>query len=183
MQTLVGCEYNELNKFTPVLNLNSLQGAIWMSIPKVLSKQRLYEIHDISKQVSREVNFFGKIEQDYDHPWLRIPIEILNVRSGKHTYKFIFLDPVSGEFTNLFMSYISQDDNPETPYVYMEGRGNAVPEANKWKDGKYSEDFYNELRKNVEENYGYDPLMYSGYSKESICAMCTTHDCSSCPYK
>lgn len=182
MQTLFGCEYNELNKYTPVLNLNSLQGTIWMSIPKKLCKFQLYEVHDISKQVSKEVDFYNKIERDSDHPWMRIPLDILNLRSGKHVYKFIFYDPRSNEFYNLFMSYISQDDNPETPYVYMKGRGNPNPDTNTWKDGKYSEDFFNDLRKDVEDTYGYDPLMYSGYSKSDYCSMCTTYDCDNCQY-
>lgn len=183
MKTLVGCNYDELNKFTPVLNLNSLSGSIWMSIPKRVNTFTLYEIYDISKQKSREVDFYGKIHQDFDHPWLRIPLQILDMRSGKHTYKFVFYDTKSSEFYNIFMSYICQDDNPETPYVYMDGRGNPNPDANIWKDGQYSEDFYNQLRKNIEDTYGYDPLMYSNYSSTDYCAICTTYNCSDCSHR
>lgn len=183
MKLLVGCDYDELNKFTPVLNLNSLSGFIWMSIPKYVNTFTLYEIHDISNQISKEVNFYGKIHQDYDHPWLQIPLQILNMRSGKHTYKFIFYDEICKEFHNVFMSYISQDDNPETPYVYMEGRGNPNPDVNTWKDGQYSQDFYDKLRKDIEDTYGYDPLMYSGYTQKDYCAMCTTYNCSECSHK
>jgi hypothetical protein len=154
-----------------------------MSIPKRLNRCRLYEIYDLSKPASREVNFYGKITQDEDHPWLRIPLEILDMRSGKHTYKFSFLDERSNEFINTFVSYISQDDNPETPYVYMKGRGNTHHDANAWKDGSYSDDYFKNLQKAIIENYGYDPFSYNDYSQSDYCSRCATYDCDNCPYK
>ena len=179
---IVACDYRELNKYTQVFNLASLQGSIWLSIPKYISLMRLFEIHDLSNKQSREVNFYGKIEQDFDHPWLQIPLEILDLKSGKHTYKLVFLNEKENEFRSIFFSYISQDDNPETPYIYMEGRGNSSHEANQWKDGSYSDEYFDYMRKEIENKYGYDPFSYSGYDKSDYCARCTSYNCSTCPY-
>ena len=142
----------------------------------------MYEIYDLSGSVSKEVNFYGKISQDLEHPWIRIPLEILDMKAGKHTYKLCFLNTCNNEAINTFISYISQDDNPETPYVYMTGRGNPVHDANTWKDGKYSEDYFKDFRQTIIENYGYDPFAYNGYTQENYCSICTTYDCNNCPY-
>lgn len=157
---LASCAYNELNRHTPVLNLNSMDSCILVSIPKKLCKYTLYQIMDLSDKSPKEVNFYGKIQQDPDHPWLTIPLEILNVRSGKHTYKIVFYDSFHSSFESVFISYISQDDNPETPYIYMSGRGNADSNDNAWKDGKYSDEFYDEMCKEYEATYGYDPRKF-----------------------
>lgn len=157
---LTGCSYNQLNKYTPVLNLNSLDSCLLVSIPKKFCRYSLYQIMDLSSKSPREVNFFGKIQQDPDHPWLTIPLEILDVKSGKHTYKIVFYDSCTSSFESIFISYISQDDNPETPYIYMDNRGNINPADNSWKDGKYSDEFYEEMCKEYEATYGYDPRKF-----------------------
>lgn len=180
---LIGCDYKNLNKNTPVFNLSSLQSFIWMSIPKYLNRCKLYEIYDLSHQAQKEVDFYGKIHQDFNHPWIQIPTEILDLKSGKHIYKFCFLDERMNQFHNIFVSYISQDDNPETPYVYMEGRGNKNHDANVWKDGQYSEEFFEKMRETIKQNYGYDPFQYNNYTQLDYCSRCTTYDCQNCPYK
>lgn len=179
---LIACEYKELNANTPVFNLSSLQNYFWVQVPKKLCKYKLYEMYDLSHPIIKEVNFYGKIIQDVDHPWIKIPLEILDMKSGKHTYKLCFLDTQNENSANTFISYISQDDNPETPYVYMQGRGNPLHDANKWKDGMYSDEYLKELQETIIENYGYDPFAYSGYTQSDYCAMCTTYNCDNCPY-
>lgn len=190
---LVGCDYDQLNMHTPVLNLSALGGFLWMQIPVGFCKYQLFEIYDISDKVSREVAFYGKIHQDHDHPWLQIPTEILDLKSGKHTYRFDFLDVISNVYNTIFISYVIQDDNPLTSYVYMENRGNTSEEDNSWKDGQYADDFYENLRESVEETYGYDPLLFAesegAYSDSSnsdsynYCSTCTLPSCENCPYK
>lgn len=181
---LIGCEYNQLKMHTPVLNLSSLGSVLYIQIPQELCKYQLCSIFDLSSKSPREVDFFGKISQDHDHPWIDIPVEILNLRSGKHTYRLDFLDLDTTTYHRIFISYVAQDDNPETPYIYMKNRGNTS-EDNSWKDGKYADDFYNKLRSEVEATYGYDPLLFaeSESSVPAYCSTCNLPSCENCPYK
>lgn len=178
---LTGCSYNQLNMNTPIFNISSLGSYLPMKIPKEFCKYQLCGIYDLSNGSPREVNFFGKISQDFFHPWIDLPCEILDLNSGKHTYRFDFLDVTCDVSCQLFASYVAQDDDPATPYVYMSNRGNTS-EDNSWKDGKYADDFYTDLRKEVEQTYGYDPLLF-GESLSGPCATCTLSSCDNCPYK
>lgn len=177
---LIACEYNKLNANTKVFNLSSLQDYFWVQIPKKLCRYTLYAIYDLSHSMIKEINFYGKIIQDSDHPWIKVPIEILDMKSGKHIYKLCFLNVYTDDTINTFISYISQDDNPETPYVYMKDRGNPSHDDNKWKDGMYSDEYLKELQANIITNYGYDPFMYSSYGFYAECAQCNTYDCNNC---
>lgn len=184
---LVGCEYNQLVSNTPVLNIFALGPTVWVQIPVQYKKYDLFEIHDISGKVSREVDFFGKAKFDHDHPWIGLPIEIFNLRSGKHIYKLVFLDTETNLQHLTFISYVSQDDNPETSYIYMKNRGNNDPEGNTWKDGKYADTFYENLRQEVEQTYGYDPLLFgettSSWGSYNYCSTCVLPTCEQCPYR
>lgn len=180
---LIGCDYNQLNLHTPVLNISSLGNSLHVKIPQAYCKYQLISIYDISGKEPREVNFFGLITQDYNHPWIDIPLSILSLRSGKHIYRLDFYDSITDTVNATFISYVSQDDNPETSYIYMKNRGNADSSANTWKDGSYADEFYEQLREEVEETYGYDPLLFGESEGNYYCSMCALPTCDNCPYK
>lgn len=129
---LKACNYNDLNKHTPVFHLSALEQYMWVKIPKQFDSYSLYSIDDISGLDSKEVDFYDKVFKDDCHPWLKIPVSILDIRSGKHIYKLRFADPNSEEIFDVYISYVCQDDNPETPYIYMSGRGNTTTNTGKY---------------------------------------------------
>lgn len=182
---LVGCEYSQLKMNTHLLNISSLGSVFYIQIPKEYCKYQLCSIYDLSGKAPREVDFFGKIQQDHNHPWIDVPVSIFNLRSGKHIYRLDFLDIACNVYHRIFVSYISQDDNPETPYIYMPDRGNVSKEDNSWKDGSYAEDFYIKQREEVEATYGYDPLLFaeSEINTSAYCSICNLSSCENCPHK
>lgn len=183
---LIGCSYDQLIYHTPVLNISSLGSTIYIKIPESYCKYTLCDIYDISNKEPREVDFFGKLQRDFDHPWIQLPVAIFNLRSGKHTYRFNFLDQITNTFETLFISYVSQDDDPETPYIYMSNRGNSTSSSNEWKDGTYVDTFYRNLREDTEQTYGYDPLLFGEYeniTSYNYCSTCNLPNCNNCPYK
>lgn len=182
---LVGCEYNQLKMHTPMLNISSLGGIFYIQIPNEYKRYQLCSIYDLSGKSPREVDFFGKVQQDHSHPWVDVPVEVFSLRSGKHIYRLDFLDIECNLYHRLFVAYIAQDDNPETPYVYMQGRGNTSVEDNSWKDGSYADEFYSKQRAEVEATYGYDPLLFaeSELNAPVYCSTCNLPSCENCPYK
>lgn len=179
------CEYHELSANTPVLNLSSLGNYLWARIPVEYKHYQLIDMYDASGNELREVDFFGKIEMDHDHPWIGIPVTILDIHAGKHIYRFNFYDPSTGSYSSLFLSYRAQDDNPVTPYIYMPNRGNTSVENNSWKDGSYAEDFYRDMSSKVDYQVtGYDPLLFGEeLNIGNYCSNCVLTSCENCPYK
>ena len=123
---LIACEYDKININTKVFNKDALASGVWVNLPAYFSSFALSKIIDISKQKYEEVEFDADtVMQDYPHPWVRIDTSILDLVSGMHIYKLVFEPiPKNGMSDAVYIAYIIQDDNPETPYVYMPDRGN-----------------------------------------------------------
>lgn len=123
---LIACEYDKININTKVFNKDALASGVWVNLPAYFSSFALSKIIDISKQKYEEVEFDADtVMQDYPHPWVRIDASILDLVSGMHIYKLVFEPiPKNGASDAVYIAYIIQDDNPETPYVYMPDRGN-----------------------------------------------------------
>lgn len=123
---LTACEYDTINIHTKIFNKDALSSGVWVNLPAYVSSLALSKIIDISNQKYEEIAFDAStIIQDYPHPWVRIDTGILDLVSGMHIYKLVFESiPSNGVEESVYIAYIIQDDNPETPYVYMPDRGN-----------------------------------------------------------
>lgn len=123
---LTACEYDTINIHTKIFNKDALSSGVWVNLPAYVSSLALSKIIDISNQKYEEIAFDAStIIQDYPHPWVRIDTGILDLVSGMHIYKLVFESiPSNGTEESVYIAYIIQDDNPETPYVYMPDRGN-----------------------------------------------------------
>ena len=123
---LIACEYDKININTKVFNKDALAFGVWVNLPHYVCSFALTKIIDISKQKYEEIEFDAStVMQDYPHPWVRIDTSILDLVSGMHIYKLVFSHiPTTKFHESVYISYIIQDDNPETPYIYMPDRGN-----------------------------------------------------------
>ena len=123
---LIACEYDKININTKIFSKDALSSGVWVNLPPYVSALALKSIIDVSKQKYEEVEFSADtVMQDYPHPWVRIDSDILDLVSGMHIYKLVFEHiPETGYSESVYIAYIIQDDNPETPYVYMPDRGN-----------------------------------------------------------
>ena len=123
---LIACEYDKININTKLFSKDALSSGVWVNLPAYVSALVLTNIIDISRQKYEEVGFDADtVFQDYPHPWVRIDTGVLDLVSGMHIYKLVFEPiPNNGISETVYITYIIQDDNPETPYVYMPDRGN-----------------------------------------------------------
>lgn len=142
---LEGCRYEDLNKYTPIFNVYALDEYIWVHIPVWLRWHKLTKITDISGRLAKEVELdTSTIQQKFPKPWVQILAKSLNLDPGQHIYKLTFTKacpehPEIVDTQSIFISYITRDNNPKTPYIYMPNRGNP--------EDPYSEEY------NYEEEY------------------------------
>lgn len=171
--SLYACEYGELNSHTPVWNLSASDDTIYVKLPYTFSSYVLYKVDDITCGKSSEVNIFDNFYQDLGHLWISFPRAIFNMNPGKHTYKLYFIDKCN-QSHSLFISYVCQDDDPMTPYIYMKDRGNTSSEDNEWKQGKYAQEYFNELNAVIEKEYPdqVHSIDATSHDKTSCCDYC-----------
>lgn len=138
---LSGCQFGDLSKNTPVFNIYALGDWIWIHLPRWVILHELISVHDISAQVVTDIAYDdASLIYDGHRPWIKIRTSLLNLTSGQHIYKFIFKGKHSDDETlPMFVSYISRDNNPVTPYIYMPNRGNPVDTSTEEYD--YTEEY------------------------------------------
>ena len=120
------CTYKERASATVVINTKTLPDYMYIHLPVEcthLDMIKMTEITNQSDESSEDAEAFRKddIIKYPDHPWARINSKVFNWLPGKHMYKLSFTVPsiLSKNVTNYYISYISQEDNPEKDYVYM----------------------------------------------------------------
>jgi len=117
-------KYPDLNRVCNVFNKNTIDDYFWLHLPCETTKMEFHKLFNISGKNKVEIDTTDKLGRENDHPWIRINSSILDTTVGKKLYKIQLMDVQTDEPYNYYFTYIIQDDNPYTPYVYMEDRGN-----------------------------------------------------------
>lgn len=123
--TLEACEYKNRSSSTVVINTKTLSTYMYIHLPVECVHLDLFEISQVTAESSssEDVEVIGKndIIKYKDHPWVRIKSKLLDWFPGKHVYKLRFEVPhqINTNSVDYYISYVSQEDNPEKPYVYM----------------------------------------------------------------
>lgn len=127
--TLQSCRYEDLAKHSKVFNLSTLDYHLWIYMnPEAVRDAYFYKAEEIGPDADN-----SKIFEDTfirEGIWLRVNMQYLNLKPGKHTYRLMFVERYSDTDFSLYFSYIIQDDNPEKPYVYMKEDGASTPVSN-----------------------------------------------------
>ena len=74
-------------------------------------------------KIYHEENCSSVCRYDYDelgHPWIDIPVDVLDRCIGLHTYIIEFINVITGDTFYQYFNYTIQNDNPCKPYIYME---------------------------------------------------------------
>lgn len=127
---LTACEHKELNKNTPVVNINEVDYYLYVELPfPATDPVRLYSVKEVTNRDvdstdiyngDHDDNYQPLIKQDSNH-WLKIASKIMNLTAGQHVYRLAFMKADQSDLEiPLYISYIIQDDCPERPYIYME---------------------------------------------------------------
>lgn len=103
-----------------VFNKKEIEYFLYMHIPEELSRDsNLVEVKCVD---TCEVLDHELIQRHCKKPWIRIESRLLDTSVGQHTYRFVFINTATDDVYSLYISYIIQDDNPDKPYIYMNGK-------------------------------------------------------------
>ena len=108
-------DYTELSCNRKVINRSNMPPIVHINLPDYVVNNH-YILNTISEVDSDESLSFDCC---FPTPWIDIMSSNLNCSSGMHTYRLTFLDSQNSDVLYMYFSYIIQDDNPDTPYIYM----------------------------------------------------------------
>lgn len=128
--TLNACVYEDLAKNSKVFNLTTLNYHLWIYLnPETVRDTYFYKASEIGPEADNSKIFEDTFVRE-SQCWIRVNMQYLNLRPGKHTIKLDFVERYTDTDFSLYVSYIIQDDNPERPYVYMRKDGASTPVSN-----------------------------------------------------
>lgn len=113
-------DYSYVQTCVKIINTHTIPNKVVVKVPKLLSSNYvLYEVKQILPDTG-EVDFSFCIEKKSGHPWMDIIPEFFDWTIGQHMYKFSFVNIYTNETCSAYLTYRSQQDNPERPYAYMD---------------------------------------------------------------
>lgn len=116
---LSACRKFELPANTKVFNKNSVPYYMIIEVPYFVEHDlRFVGVYE-DKSTGLEEVPLACIQRSTCHPYLDIMCDVLNMNVGQHEYQIHYIDPFTKNVIVLYFAYIIQDDNPDTPYVYM----------------------------------------------------------------
>lgn len=128
--TLQACGYEDLAKHSKVFNLSTLNYHLWIYLnPETVREAYFYKAEEIGPEADNSRIFEDTFQRE-GQCWIRVNMEYLNLKPGKHTIRLMFVDRYTDTDFSLYFSYIIQNDNPEKPYVYMKDNGASTPVCN-----------------------------------------------------
>ena len=105
-----------LYSYTKVFNLKRFGPTLHVQIEKYVHKNyRLMRIFNVDTCENVGTYYYDEL----CHPWVDIPVDLLNLSIGLHTYSLEFINLVTGDTFYQYFNYTIQDDDPDKPYIYM----------------------------------------------------------------
>lgn len=108
-------QYSHLSMISRVLNVDHLVGKdIWIMLPEDLAIYPISEISliDDQKAIDNEQIF-------REGRAVRVSSDAIRLDKGIHRYDITLFHPITHDIVHCYFQYLIQDDNPDTPYIYM----------------------------------------------------------------
>lgn len=115
---LVASPKNEVCYNATMFNKSSIRDWLIVFLPKHYIDTAVEYVSEVGSGVS-EANIAEDCVCVKGRHWVDIPTEKLNLVAGYHLYRIQFVDSLLGVENTLYFAYNIQDDNPATPYIYM----------------------------------------------------------------
>lgn len=118
IQNLEAVTYKDLSSVTKIFNLDTTEYYLWVHLPEEFNRDwNIYEVREMGKyNLEVKTSLF---DREMFKPWVRFILPALNMDVGKHIYKIHLVNKTNEDVVALYFSYIIQNDNPKTPYIYM----------------------------------------------------------------
>ena len=98
----IACDYSSVAQNSPIYNSATLESVMWVELPAVAK------------------NFSDITTIEQANIWLKIPIALLDITEGVKVYQAHFTHNSVADTLTLYFGYTIQDDEPATPYVYLQ---------------------------------------------------------------
>lgn len=120
VQKIVASRPEDVPKNTIIINKNQLEDVMHVYISPELARDfKMFEIHELTDFGLVEISLSDNVKMVRN--WVDIKMSALNVKSGQHSYRISLFNKCEKITLSVYFSYIVQDDNPDKPYVYMDG--------------------------------------------------------------
>lgn len=104
---------------TKIFSMDELEYYAYIHLPSELSSHiQVYQVDEVAPNPKR-INVRGFMHRNDRRPWIKIVFGILDSSIGRHIYKLSCIDIHTNDLHDLYISYIIQNDHPDTPYIYM----------------------------------------------------------------
>lgn len=118
------CDYDDLYKYGKVFNLENFGPTLHVElVHNIYRDLRLYNIYNI--ETYDEISRYYHREETM-HPWIDIPVDVLDLKVGLHTYRIEFANSITGDVYYQYFTYTIQDDCPDKPYIYVDNSACCV---------------------------------------------------------
>lgn len=115
--------HSQITSFSKVFSFTEVLPSLYIRIPVEIARHfelsQVSEIRDTENIISTEDLW----EHDPFRIWFRFNTDKLNMDTGHHVYKLLFVNRIDNESCILYFSYVIQNNNPDKPYNYMEKLG------------------------------------------------------------
>lgn len=120
VQKIIASRPADVVKNTIILNKDQLEDIMHVYIsPEIARDFKMFEIHELTDSGLVELDIPENVKMMRN--WVDINMSALNQKSGQHSYRISLFNKSANTVVSLYFSYIIQDDNPDKPYVYMDG--------------------------------------------------------------
>lgn len=116
--------YSDATENSDVININEFGKYIWFALPNDIDAYTLvYSISDIcNKSETSQPSLTDLVIRESMRPWIRIDSDLFSKSPGFHMYKFDFVQTNTQCLSSYYWAYHLQDDCPDKPYLYKEGK-------------------------------------------------------------
>ena len=112
------CHMCSLSSNTKVFNIQNFADTVCVKLPDDFPRD--FELTGMyNLETDKVIDFEDYVEQVPYKPWVDIKKTVLSTEIGHHTYRLDFTQKGFAIGATCWFSYIIQDNNPETPYIYM----------------------------------------------------------------
>lgn len=124
VQKLIASKPEDVPKNTLIFNKSQLEDVthVYMS-PELARDFKMFQIHELTNSGIVELEVPENVKMIRN--WVDIKTSVLNQKPGQHSYRISLFNKDTHDTVSVYFSYIIQDDNPDKPYVYMDGSNNC----------------------------------------------------------
>lgn len=112
--------YKHASSFSRVFSISEVEYFLFVEVPVDVAKRfELCQVSEVSDEVVA-ISDEDLWEHDPFRKWYKFRTDKLNLDTGYHMYRLLFMSRHADDTCTLYISYVIQNNKPEQPYNYMD---------------------------------------------------------------